>query len=108
MRVHDLIAQHSIPWPPPVVAAVRPFEKLPVPSEVRQALLESVFWREDDAQPGIDLHLQLHGGMATGALVGRPRTEAGLPGPVLGAPSRARAGRWLRSRTSKSLPNNQR
>ena len=34
MRVHDLIAQHLVPWPPVVVASVGPFETLPVPSEV--------------------------------------------------------------------------
>jgi hypothetical protein len=71
VRVHELIAQHSIPWPPPVATSVRPFEKLPVASEVREAILESVFWGEDesDTRWWIDLHLQFHGGMVTAALV---------------------------------------
>jgi hypothetical protein len=71
MRVHDLIEQHAIPWPPPVVTSVRPLEKLPVASEVRQGILESVYWGEDesDARWWIDLHLQFQGGMVTAALV---------------------------------------
>jgi hypothetical protein len=70
MRVHELIAQHSIPWPPPVVAAARPRENVPVASEVRQAILQSVFWGQDesDARWWIDLKLELHGGMVTAAL----------------------------------------
>jgi hypothetical protein len=75
MRVHDLIAQHSIPWPPPVATSVRPFENLPVASEVRQAILESVFWREDDAPPWIHLNLQFHGRMVTTSLVCRPEQQ---------------------------------
>ena len=69
LRVHELIAQHSIPWPPPIVTSGRPSEKVPVASEVRQAILEGIYWQEDDAGPAIDLHLQLHGRMVTAALV---------------------------------------
>jgi hypothetical protein len=47
MRVYDL-TQHSIPWPPPVVSAVRPHEKVSVANEVRQVTLESIFWGEDE------------------------------------------------------------
>jgi hypothetical protein len=43
-----------------------------VPSELREAILESIFWREDDTQPGIDLRLQYHGQMVTAALVASP------------------------------------
>jgi hypothetical protein len=70
MRVHELIAQHSIPWPPPVVTSVRPFERLPVASEVREAILDSVFWGEDesDTRWWIGLHLRLHGRMVTASL----------------------------------------
>jgi hypothetical protein len=39
MRVHDLIAQHLIPWPPPIAVAVREFEKFPTAAESRQAVL---------------------------------------------------------------------
>lgn len=70
MRVHDLIAQHSIPWPPPVATSVQPFEKLPVPSEVRQAFLESIYWREGDGRPVMDVQLRYHGRMVSGILAG--------------------------------------
>jgi hypothetical protein len=71
MRVDDLIAQHAIPWPPPVVTSVHPSEKLPVASEVRQAILKGVYWGQDESDERwwIDLHLQIHGGMFTAALV---------------------------------------
>jgi hypothetical protein len=75
MRVHDLIAQHSILWPPPVATSVRPFENLPVASEVRQAVLESVFWREDDTPAWVQLHLQFHGRMITASLSCLPGQE---------------------------------
>jgi hypothetical protein len=76
MRVHDLIAQPSIPWPPPITTSVRPFENLPVASEVRPAVLESVFWGADEARPWIDLQLQFHGRMLTASLVcGKFRRE---------------------------------
>jgi hypothetical protein len=55
-----------------VVASVGPFETLPVPSEVRQAVLESIYWREGDGHPVIDLQLRYHGRMVSGSLVGRP------------------------------------
>ena len=72
MRVHDLIAQPSIPWPPPITTSVRPFENLPVASEVRPAVLESVFWGADEARPWINLQLQFHGRMLTASLVCGP------------------------------------
>ena len=75
MRVHKLIAQHSIPWPPPVDTSVRPFENIPIASEVRQAILESVFWREDDTPPWIQLHLKFHGRMITASLICPPGQE---------------------------------
>jgi len=78
MRVYDLITQHSIPWPPPVVSAVRPHEKVSVANEVRQATLESIFWGEDegDARWWIDLHLEFQGRMLTGSLICPPGQKA--------------------------------
>jgi hypothetical protein len=71
MRVRELIAQNAIPWPPSVVSAVGPSETVPLAGEVRQAILESVFWAQDDSDTRwwIDLRLQLPGGMATASLV---------------------------------------
>jgi hypothetical protein len=55
MRVHDLIAQHSIPWPPQIAAI------LPTSGELLQAILLSAEWRSDGVTEKIALLLGYHG-----------------------------------------------
>ena len=103
MHVHGSHRAALIDWPPPVVASVRPFEKLPVASEVRQAILQSASWGEDDDRAWIDMRLEYHGDTVSASLVGGRRQRGGLRRGSSGHFSVASARRSLRSRTSKSL-----
>jgi hypothetical protein len=86
-----MLAEHSIPWPPPVVASVRPFERLPVASEVRQAILQSASWGEGDDRVLIDMRLEYHGDTVSASIHRSSKTAGGLRAAVLGAPARPRS-----------------
>lgn len=61
MRVHDLIAQYRIPWPPPIAAPVGPDGTIITSASVRNAVLKSVAWTEDENGVNIDMRLEYAG-----------------------------------------------